>query len=647
MGPERSDPVTALERGVAHLSSCQTEAGSLRASYDGMLLFTPLYVFAHYATATPIPEPVRTALVSHLERVRNDDEGYGLHLEGESTLLSTVLSYVALRVLGVQAPATLAWIRERGGAAAIPSWGKYWLAVMGLYSWEGVRPVLPELWLQPRRFPGHPGRLYSYTRAIYMGLAYLYGRRWQVPDDPLLRSMRAEIFVGAPDWRVARELVRSEEISVPRGRALRTLDALASMLEPRIPRRLRARALAVVLDQVEHAESSAGLSVGPVDKALGAIVLHAAGSARAARSLETLPRYLYDGEHGLTMSGYESAELWDTTLALHALDAAGGADPDFTARARAFVLAQQFREDLPDGRRYYRDAIRGGWPYSTRDHEWPVSDCTAEALIALLALGPVPGERVVDAVDLLLRMQNPDGGWPAFQRRRAHPWFERLNGSEVLFDVMIDHSYVEPTASVVCGLAAVRASRGGQCEPGIERALRDGEDFLRRRQRPEGGWVGVWGRCFTYGTWFAIRGLCAAGAGADDPALARAVAFLLDKQQADGGWGESQESAVRQEYVQRSEGSHPVMTAWALLALAQAGVERTSPALERGVRFLTGTQLENGDWPYAGPAGMAHRTLAINYRYYRSIFPVWALAACASPDADAGMGDRSEHVMVR
>lgn len=35
--------------------------------------------------------------------------------------------------------------------------GKFWLAVMGVYDWEGLHPIPPELWLLPYMLPIHPG----------------------------------------------------------------------------------------------------------------------------------------------------------------------------------------------------------------------------------------------------------------------------------------------------------------------------------------------------------------------------------------------------------------------------------------------------------------------------------------------------------
>jgi len=226
---------------------------------------------------------------------------------------------------------------------------------------------------------------------------------------------------------------------------------------------------------------------------------------------------------------------------------------------------------------------------------------------------------------------------------------------------MTELSYVECTASNVSALAAVRRGYPDLLRAKIDRAIAKGEALLRARQRPEGSWEGVWGVASLYGTLFALRGLRATGAEASDPAVAAALEFLLRHQRADGSWGEHWKSALltddsAERYIDLGEG-HPTQTAWAMQALlcfqglapkpslvgkassihpnspaqgsaSQRGSRdpRVSDALERAARWLADAQLDSGDWPSPIMAGVFFRTALLDYRLYRRIFPVQALA---------------------
>eukprot|EP00967_Tisochrysis_lutea_P055106 scaffold69099_cov21-Tisochrysis_lutea.AAC.1 len=43
---------------------------------------------------------------------------------------------------------------------------------------------------------------------------------------------------------------------------------------------------------------------------------------------------------------------------------------------------------------YYRHISKGAWPFSTRDHGWPISDCSSEGLKAALSLAKLPADMV-------------------------------------------------------------------------------------------------------------------------------------------------------------------------------------------------------------------------------------------------------------
>ena len=60
---------------------------------------------------------------------------------------------------------------RHGGATHITSWGKFWLAVLGCYSWDGMNPTPPEIWLLPyASWSGiglaHPGRFWCHCRMV-------------------------------------------------------------------------------------------------------------------------------------------------------------------------------------------------------------------------------------------------------------------------------------------------------------------------------------------------------------------------------------------------------------------------------------------------------------------------------------------------
>src|SRR4029453_19134358 len=91
-------------------------------------------------------------------------------------------------------------------------------------------------------------------------------------------------------------------------------------------------------------------------------------------------------------------------------------------RAYAFLRDAQMTRELPRWGDEDRDPITGGWCFSAGPPRWPVSDCTAEAVSALLMvdgraeLAPPAGERIAPArlaaaPEFILRPQNGEGGF--------------------------------------------------------------------------------------------------------------------------------------------------------------------------------------------------------------------------------------------
>jgi len=637
----------AIDRGLAHLRATQHADGMWKGDYGGPQFLLPLYVAVSHILRHPPDAELAAGMKRYLRAHQHPDGSFGLHVEGHGHVFTSVLIYVAQRLLGVPADdpdlvRCRTWFTGHGGPTRSASWGKFILALLGLYDWDGLDPVPPEAWLLPRSLPVHPGRLWCHCRMVYLPMAYLYGVRFRAPEDPTLAAIRTELYGAGGydevDWRGTRGVVAPADAYTPRSWLLHRVNAALDLYERRPSPVLRKRALAFCLDQIrQEDENTDYICIGPINKLLNTLVWHIErpGGAEVTRHLARMPDYLWEAEDGVKMQGYNSSELWDTAFALQAIAETGrvdGVNQRMVDRAFTFVERTQVLEDTPSFDHYFRHPSRGGWPFSTLAHGWPISDCTAEGLKACLALephldDPLPRWRLDAAVDLILSFQNQDGGWATYENTRGPRWLELLNPSDCFADIMIDYSYVECTSASVTALARYRARFPEARRQEIDQAIDRGAAFLRRAQRPDGSWEGSWGVCFTYGTFFAVEGLRAAGAPADDPALRRAVAFLHAHQREDGSWGETVDSCAERRWVPSAEGQ-VVMTSWAVLALCGAG-EAGSDEVRRGISFLLRRQRPDGGYAPEHIAGVFNKTCAIHYDNYLKVFPVWAMAVVA------------------
>ena len=130
---------------------------------------------SHHGGGRSIPTR-RRLLLRNFDRTRLDGGLWGLHAHSQPYLFVTTPRLRCLKTArGPNGDDPLIEPARRflqaEGVTGIPSWGKFWLALLNLYDWRGVNAILPELWRLPRWTAIHPSKWYCHTRLIYMAMA--------------------------------------------------------------------------------------------------------------------------------------------------------------------------------------------------------------------------------------------------------------------------------------------------------------------------------------------------------------------------------------------------------------------------------------------------------------------------------------------
>jgi squalene-hopene/tetraprenyl-beta-curcumene cyclase len=224
-------------------------------------------------------------------------------------------------------------------------------------------------------------------------------------------------------------------------------------------------------------------------------------------------------------------------------------------------------------------------------------------------------ESIQRAADWICGMQSKNGGFASFDVDNTYYYL-----NEIPF---ADHgALLDPPTSDVSARCATLLAELGNRDIELKRCL----GYLRKEQEEDGSWFGRWGCNYIYGTWSVLVVLEKVGDRPEEPHIQRAIDWLKRIQRPDGGWGEDCDTYFHPEKGGQGYASTPFQTAWGMLGLMAAG-EVASPEVRRGAEYLLRTQQADGLWKddwFTAPG--FPRVFYLKYHGYAKYFPLWALA---------------------
>jgi squalene-hopene/tetraprenyl-beta-curcumene cyclase len=608
-----SDAQVALGRACERLLSLQDGAGWWQGELQTNVTMDAEDMLLREFLGIRRPEETERSAVWIRSQQREDGTWTNFH-GGPGELSTTIEAYWALRLAGDPAEAehmraAAGFIRARGGIERARVFTHVWLALFGLWSWDRVPALPPEIVLLPVRAPLN---IYDFAcwarqtivalslikahrpvRTLAFDLAELHACGPPAPGRPTPeRSVAGGAFPGRP--------------ATPHSRWLTVFDALLRAYERRPIGFLRRLALGRAerwIVRRQEADGSWGGIQPPWVYSL--MALHMCGYPLEhpvlRRGLEGLDRFMVedrgdgDGRVFAAPAGPSrrleacQSPVWDTALAMIALADAGIPAEHPALRSAAGWLLGEEVAATGDWAVARPGLAPGGWAFEFANVTYPDIDDTAEVVLALRRLGGAAG---ADGNGMA-----SGGGIGTGDGTGSASAVGTGNGNGRMSAVGS-----EPAAASAVGTGNGRVSAIG-IQSLIDAAIGRAARWVQGMQSSDGGWAAFdadnvrrlvrelpfldFGEVIDEPsadvTAHALEMLAALDL-LDTPAARRGVRWLLAHQEPDGSW------------FGRWGINHIYGTGAAVPALIAAGVAPAQECIRRAIGWLAEHQNEDGGW---------------------------------------------------
>lgn len=554
------------------------------------------------------------------------DGGWNIYYNGPSEISVSVKAYFVMKLAGYtedhpKMKKAKECILKLGGMMECNCFTKIYLAIFGHFDWRGVPTVPVEMIIFPRFFYFNLNEISYWSRCIVIPLSIITAKR---PNCKLGDNITLDELYVVPREQVSYRMDRVQGKLTWRNIFLDMAD-LFKRYEKAPIKFLRNMSIEHAERWIlDHLKKSDGLgAIWPamvnVVIALKCLGYEESGKPEFEKAIQDIENLAVIDKEQLNIQPCVSP-VWDTAWSVVALLESGvPRNHPALIKTGDWLLKKEVR-DPGDWQHKNPHVEPSGWYFQYANEFYPDVDDSAVVMMALQGTSmPMIIEKenaILRSLKWILGMQNDDGGWASFDRNNNRTIFDHIPFAD--WAALLDPSTSDITARCI----DIMGRLGFDNKHAVSvRAI----NYLKSEQEDDGSWFGRWGVNYIYGTWSVITGLSSIGEDMTQPYIQKAVSWMKDVQNSDGGWGESCKS-YEDSKLKAIGASTASQTGWALLTLLSAG-DWHSEEVENGVKYLLATQNKNGTWTEKEITGTGFPTVFyLKYHMYSKYFPLLAIS---------------------
>ncbi|MCC0175974.1 squalene--hopene cyclase [Waterburya agarophytonicola K14] len=618
-----------LDRAIAnsqkHLLSIQDKQGYWWGELESNVTITAEVVLLHKIWHTDKTRPLDKA-ANYLRSQQQEHGGWELYYGDGGDLSTSVEAYMALRLLGIPAsdPALVEarkFILQQGGISKTRIFTKMHLALIACYDWKGLPSIPPWIMLLPEESPFTIYEMSSWARGSTVPLLIVFDRQpiFEIDTPINLDELYAE---GINN--VVFELPRNHDWTD----IFLALDSAFKFAQEFNLVPFRPEGLAAAEKWVLERQEATGDWGGIIPAMLNSLLClrtlnYDLNDPIIQRGLIAVDNFALEDETSYRIQPCISP-VWDTAWCLRAL-VESGINPDHPSLVKAgkWLLDKQIL-DYGDWAVKNKGVTPGGWAFEFDNRFYPDLDDSAVVVMGLSQV-TLPDEAtkqqaIARCLNWMASMQCKPGGWAAFDLDNDQDWINLIPYGDL--KAMIDPNTADVTARVLEMLGEGNLSM----EDGrVQKAIA----YLLDEQEADGSWFGRWGVNYIYGTSGVLAALGAISPSLCQSEIERGAMWLVSCQNPDGGWGETCAS-YNDPSLKGIGVSTASQTAWALTGILAAmdSIKFSGEiAVNQGIEYLIQTQGDDGKWNedyFTGTGFPCH--FYLKYHLYQQYFPLQALA---------------------